>query len=68
MSFEPSLIDEDEEGRGGGFKEFSLALWSAVEDAARKSGREVSDYLDETQDAAPLADRSHSPTDKGGAV
>lgn len=68
MSFKRLPIDKDEDGHDGGFKKVSAAAWSVVEDAARKSGREVSDYLEVTHDAAAMAVRSHSPKDKGGAV
>ena len=68
MSFKRFPLHKNEDRSSGELKKVSVFAWSVVEDAARKSGREVSDYLDETHDAAPLADRSHSPTDKGGAV
>lgn len=68
MSFERFPLDENVGRSGGELNKVSVFAWSVVEDAARKSGREVSDYLDETQDAAPLEDRSHFPTDEDGAV
>ena len=68
MSFKRFPLDENDSRSVGELKKVSVFAWSLVEDAARKSGREVSDYLDETHDAAPVANRSHSPKNKDGAV